>query len=83
MAQQQSTPAAGFRVQQAWSTPIYFATWDRDGQEAPGIIEHLYELKSRESESIASGVAPGAKPLPSIFESKFDLFTSQLESTEL
>jgi len=60
-----------------WETTLFFAQWEQHTVEMPGIIEHLYELRSNEEKNIASGVAPGAKPEYGIFESKFNLFTDQ------
>jgi uncharacterized protein (TIGR02466 family) len=44
---------------------------DRD---APSIVEHLYKLKGRTSNNIASGIAPSSKSKEGLYESTFDLF---------
>jgi len=59
-----------------WATSFYQRLWTDHAAEAPGIIAHLYELKSRETARIASGVAPAAKSATGLFESNFDLFAS-------
>ena len=63
------------KAQHLWSTTLFFPRWPEHEKEAPRIIEFLYQLKSQESENIASGVAPGAKSQQGLFESKFNLFT--------
>lgn len=64
--------------QQLWATPMFFVHNEHADSLHPPIIEHLYTLRSRESERIASGVAAGAKSDYGLFESKFDLFKSEL-----
>jgi uncharacterized protein (TIGR02466 family) len=61
---------------QFWATPFYQRLWQEHPTEAPGIIAHLYELKARETARIASGVAPAAKSAAGLFESNFDLFST-------
>src|SRR5262245_18051674 len=61
-------------ARQFWPTTFYHRLWGEHAAEAPGIIQLLYELKARESASIASGVAPGAKSSFGLSESNFDLF---------
>jgi uncharacterized protein (TIGR02466 family) len=63
-------------VLRAWPTLFFSRFWSRHGAEAPGIIEHLYELRSRQQKNIASGVATGAKSAFGLYESDFDLFAS-------
>jgi uncharacterized protein (TIGR02466 family) len=64
------------RPLQFWPTSFYQRSWVDHAVEAPGIIAHLYDLKSRETARIASGVAPAAKSAVGLFESNFDLFAS-------
>jgi uncharacterized protein (TIGR02466 family) len=59
-----------------WATSFYQTDWPEHAVEAPGIIAHLYELRAREKDRIASGVAPAAKSATGLFESNFDLFAS-------
>ena len=61
-------------IKQFWPTTFYSRLSRDHPVEAPGIIEHLYSLRSRESARVASGVAPGAKSSYGLFESNFDLF---------
>lgn len=64
-------------MQNIWATPLVTTFWDDHAQQAPSIVEHLYQLRSKEKENIASGVAPGAKSAQGLFESKFDLFQTE------
>jgi uncharacterized protein (TIGR02466 family) len=57
-----------------WPTTLFFSHWSEHGQEAPGIISHVYKLREAEKENIASGVAKAAKPGEGLFESKFNIF---------
>lgn len=68
--------ASPFNLQasQAWPTTFFARIWKDHPAEAPGIIEHLYELKAQEKVNIASQAAVGAKSKAGIFESKLDLF---------
>lgn len=59
---------------QLWATTLFFAHWAEHKQKAPAILKHLYELKSRETARIASGVSPAAKSATGLFESPFNLF---------
>jgi uncharacterized protein (TIGR02466 family) len=69
-------PSYDLKPIQFWATPFYQRYWRDHLVEAPGIIAHLYELKSRETARIASGVAPAAKSATGLFESNFDLFAN-------
>ena len=60
-----------------WPTTLFFRHWDDHRLHAPGILAHLHALQSAERESIASGVAPGAKPATGLFESRFNLFATE------
>jgi hypothetical protein len=51
--------------------------WSEHAQEAPGIIEYLYELKRQATCNIASRIAPAAKSRTGLFESDFDLFARE------
>ncbi len=61
-------------VRQLWPTTFFARPWAEHAAEADGIAAHLYHLRDREPERIASGVAPGAKSAAGLFESRFDLF---------
>lgn len=65
------------QYQNIWATPIVTTFWDAHPQHASSIVEHLYEQRKRETENIASGVAPGAKSAHGLYESKFDLFNTK------
>ena len=67
-------------VRTYWETMMFSRKYRDHDRDAPGIIEHLYELKAQEKTNIASGIAPGSKSKDGLFESKFDLFeTTQHE----
>jgi uncharacterized protein (TIGR02466 family) len=59
-----------------WPTTFFTRPWPGHLSEAAGILSFLYELKSKASSSIASGVAPAAKSSMGLFESDFDLFAA-------
>ncbi len=59
---------------QVWPTTLFTRVYRDHAADTPGIIAHLYELKSRERENIASGIAPAMKSKDGLFESKLDLF---------
>lgn len=59
-----------------WATTFFHRLWQEHEQEAPGIIQYLYELKAKETTNIASGIAPSAKSPYGLFESRFDLFAA-------
>lgn len=59
---------------QVWPTTLFTRRYRDHAADAPGIIAHLYELKAREKENIASGIAPAMKSKEGLFESKLDLF---------
>jgi uncharacterized protein (TIGR02466 family) len=61
---------------QAWPTMFFFRKWVDHPAHAPDILKHVYELKERAGPTIASGVAPAAKPARGLFESDFDFFQS-------
>src|SRR5690349_18058692 len=60
----------------SWPTIFYSCAWQEHPTEAPGIIEHLYQIKASHKDRIASGIAVSAKSQYGIFESPFDLFDS-------
>ncbi len=57
-----------------WPTVLFTRKYRDHAQDAEDIIAHLYELKAKERENIASGIAPGMKSEHGLFESKLDLF---------
>lgn len=57
-----------------WPTTFFSRTWGEHPTEGPGILDHLYRLRSAESDRIASGVSPAMKSSRGLFESRFDLF---------
>jgi uncharacterized protein (TIGR02466 family) len=63
-----------YAVHQFWATSFYVFPWPAHAQEAPGIIEYLYQLRDGQRTRIASGVAPGAKSPYGLYEGDFDLF---------
>jgi uncharacterized protein (TIGR02466 family) len=68
------SPEHELQARQAWATTFFARKWDEHAAEAPGIIEHLYALKSAASKNIASEAAVGAKSMEGLFESPLDLF---------
>jgi hypothetical protein len=50
--------------------------WPEHAAHAPAIIAHLYELKARLAANIDSGIATAAKARTGLYESKFELFSS-------
>ncbi len=75
-------PAGEFELvpRPIWPTLLFTRKYRDHAKDAPSIIEHLYELKAKEKENIASGVAVGMKSQNGLFESKMDLFeTTQHE----
>ncbi len=90
MATQMSGPTPAFnpaargpsefdlQAKQAWPTTFFARKWKDHDAEAPGIIEHLLEMRRGHRENIASQAAVGAKSMEGLFESPLDLF----ETTE-
>ena len=62
------------QIRQLWPTTFFVRKWKDHAKEADGIVEYLYELKSKADQNIASGIAPKAKSEVGLFESEFDLF---------
>lgn len=78
---QASPHAAGsspfdLRAKLLWPTTCFLRAWERHAQEAPQLIQHLYELQACQKTAIASGVAVGAKSRRGLYESTFDLLES-------
>src|SRR5262245_18366272 len=67
-------PAAEMTVKQFWTTTFYSRAWTEHANYAASIISLLYQLRAKEPQQIASGVAPGAKSSVGLYESNFDLF---------
>ena len=63
-----------FNVVQFWPTTLVLRDWDQHQQEAPAIIDLLYQIRNGADRNIASGVASRAKSDEGLFESDFDLF---------
>ena len=59
---------------QIWPTVLFRRFWQHASEEHPGIIEHLYQLKSAQSSNIDSGVATAMKPAEGMYEGTLDLF---------
>ncbi len=55
-----------------WTTTLFYSCWEEHNQEAPSIIELVYQLRDKEQRNIASGIAPKAKSSEGLFESSFD-----------
>ncbi|MCU0720038.1 MAG: 2OG-Fe(II) oxygenase family protein [Pirellula sp.] len=66
--------SSGLRGVQAWPTMFFLRTWDRFAVHQQSILDLLYSLKESQTESLASGVAEGAKSSFGIYEGDFDLF---------
>ena len=64
----------GIKVKTAWPTTFFMRKWREHDKHAPGIIEHLQQLKGAASQNIESGIAPGAKSEAGLYESRLDLF---------
>ncbi len=64
------------KIQQFWPTTFFTRTWKDHENEVSGIIEFLYQLKSKSEENIASGIATKSKSDDGLFESDFDLFSA-------
>lgn len=62
------------KPQAFWPTTMFFRVWQDHPRYAPELIKLLYEMKRKESQNIASGVAMTAKSRTGLFESNFDLF---------
>lgn len=73
-----SNPFA-LRGVQAWPTMFFLRKWDQFSQLQRPILDFLYELKASQKESLASGVAEGAKAATGIYEGDFDLFQREHE----
>jgi uncharacterized protein (TIGR02466 family) len=58
-----------------WPTLFFHRRWRDHTQEAPGILEFLYQRKAAQGEHVAPRVAVRAKSHYGIYESDFDLFT--------
>jgi len=69
-------PTGEFEIQSRteWPTTFFVRKYRDHAADAAGIIEYLYQLRSREKDNIASGVAPAMKSQHGLFESKLDLF---------
>ncbi len=59
------------------ATKIFTTKWPEHEAKAPALTKHLYELRSKENENIASGLAHSAKSESGLFESRFNLFATQ------
>lgn len=64
-------------VQQFWATNFYALPWPEHAQQAPGIIEYLYQLKDEQSANIDSSIATSAKSAEGLYESDFDLLARE------
>ncbi len=53
---------------------LFTRQWERHGQESPGIVAFLYQLRQSQANPIDSGIAVGAKSASGLYESDFDLF---------
>lgn len=62
-------------IKQFWPTTFFSRLWSEHSTESAEIINFLYQLKSREPNQIASGIAIGAKSSTGLYESNFDLFS--------
>jgi len=69
-----SGPSLELTPRQVWPTTLFTRIYRDHAADAAGIIAHLYELKAREKQNIASGVAPAMKSRDGLFESRLDLF---------
>ena len=67
---------------QAWPTMFFLRKWDNFAAHRQPIIDLLYTLKAAQTESLASGVAEGAKASFGIYEGDFDLFKRDNESLQ-
>lgn len=54
-----------------WETPLYFSNFPAHERLKPQLIEHLYQLRQQDAQTIASEVAVNAKR--GLFESDLDL----------
>lgn len=60
-------------VQQFWATNFYALPWPEHAQQAPGLLEYLYQLRDEQTGNIASGISPAVKSSEGLYESDFDL----------
>ena len=58
----------------SWPTVFWYRIWKDHSTEAPVLIKYLYELKEKQEQPIASGIAPSMKSASGLYESDFDLF---------
>ena len=65
-----------------WTTSLFAFGWKQHGEEAPGIISFLYELRDAQQTNIASGIAAGAKSQTGLYESDFDLLDRKHEGIQ-
>lgn len=57
-----------------WPTLFFHGRWPDHPQEAPGLLEFLYQERAAQAARIGSGVAVRAKSADGLYESGFDLF---------
>jgi uncharacterized protein (TIGR02466 family) len=62
-------------AEMCWPTLFFHRRWRDHPQEAPAILDFLYQQQAAQATRIASGVAVRAKSHHGLYESAFDLFT--------
>lgn len=67
-----ASPSLG--VKQLWATTLYTRMWDDHPAESPALVSLFRETRANSASTIASGIAPMAKPAKGLYESDFDLF---------
>jgi uncharacterized protein (TIGR02466 family) len=69
-------------IQRLWPTVCYVFQRPDHAEEAPALIDYLYELRDEQNQQIASRVAPRAKSGDGLFEGDFDLLSRDHASVQ-